>query len=154
MSFGKKGLTNYDPPPVAPVVEHGNEREQRVHRLMKVTIYHERFGSADGVIRDISSGGLGGRCNASLYPGDIIEIERAGLGQFEAEIRWVRNGHFGAQLTSDLRIDTKQIENIAFNGSGNWDRKVNKPLEHHVFTRFRPVQNAYRPGIATLRRDP
>ena len=89
----------------------------------------------------------------ACLPVTSIEIERDGLGRFEAEIRWVRNGHFGAQLTSDLRIDPKAVENLAFN-SGSWDQQVNKPLEHHVFTRFRPVTNAYRPGIAALRRDP
>lgn len=153
MTFGKRGLTDYGSPPATPMSEAGVEREQRVHRLMKVTLFHERFGSADGVIRDISSGGLGGRCNATLEPGDIIEIQRQGFGRFEAEVRWVRNGHFGAQLTSDLRIDTKTVETLAFNGK-NWDRDVNKPLENHVFTRFRPVQKAYRPGIGILRRDP
>lgn len=153
MSFGKKGLADYDPPPVTPVVERGEQREQRVHRLMKVTISHDRFGTVDGVIRDISSGGLGGRCSANLLAGDIVAIERDGLGRFEAEIRWVRNGHFGAQLTSDLRIDPQAVENLGFNSRG-WDQQANKPLEHHVFTRFRPVTNAYRPGIAALRRDP
>ena len=81
----------------------------------------------------------------------MIEIDRPGLGRFEAEVRWVRSGQFGAQLTSDLRIDTKAIENLAFNGS-NWDSEVNKPLENHVFTRFKPMKNTYRPSIS-LRRD-
>lgn len=152
MSFGKKGLTDSD----ASAAEAGSgnlpEREARVHRLMKVTVFHERFGSADAVIRDISSGGLGGRCNARLVPGDVIDIDRPGLGRFEAEVRWVRSGQFGAQLTSDMRIDTKAIENLAFNGT-NWDNQVNKPLENHVFTRFRPMQNTYRPSIAPNRRD-
>ncbi len=152
MTFGKKGLTDYSSPTARPDTESDVQRESRVHRLMKVTIFHERFGSADGVIRDISSGGLGGRCSAELIAGDVIEIDRAGLGRFEAEIRWVRKGHFGAQLTSDLRIDTKTVENLAFNGS-NWDSEVNRPLDHHVFTRFRPVQNSYRPGVSTSRRD-
>lgn len=61
MSFGKKGLTG----PTFDAAPQGDaslpQREPRVHRLMKVTLFHERFGSADGVIRDISSGGLGGR---------------------------------------------------------------------------------------------
>ncbi len=152
MAFGKKGLTDH----VDIAAPSGGEamptREARVHRLMKVTIFHERFGSADGVIRDISSGGLGGRCGAPLVAGDVIEIDRPGLGRFEAEVRWVRNGQFGAQLTSDLRIDTKQLENLSFN-SGNWDSKVNKPLENHVFTRFKPMQSTYRPTISLVRRD-
>lgn len=156
MSFGKKGLTTDISTAIlgssTPVSAPVPEREARVHRLMKVTIFHERFGSADGVIRDISSGGLGGRCSAPLHAGDVVEIDRPGLGRFEAEVRWVRNGQFGAQLTSDLRIDTKQLENLTFN-SGNWDGKVNKPLEHHVFTRFKPVSNAYRPSISMVRRD-
>jgi hypothetical protein len=152
MSFGKKGLPDSGLAATGSVGENANSREARVHRLMKVTIFHERFGSADGVIRDISSGGLGGRCNADLFIGDVVEIERPGLGRFEAEIRWVRSGQFGAQLTTDLRIDTKQVENLAFNGS-SWDTKVNKPLENHVFTRFRPMQSTYRPSIAMPRRD-
>lgn len=151
MSFGKRGLTGSDVPATPRVDENLPQREVRVHRLMKVTVFHERFGSADAVIRDISSGGLGGRCNAALIAGDVVEIDRPGLGRFEAEVRWVRSGQFGAQLTSDLRIDTKAIENLAFNGS-NWDSEVNKPLENHVFTRFKPMQNTYRPSIS-LRRD-
>lgn len=152
MSFGKKGLTGSDVPVTVKVTENVTSREARVHRLMKVTIFHERFGSADAVIRDISSGGLGGRCNAGLFDGDVIEIDRPGLGRFEAEVRWVRNGQFGAQLTSDMRIDTKAIESLAFNGS-NWDNQVNRPLENHVFTRFRPMKTTYRPAIAPTRRD-
>ena len=152
MSFGKKGLTDTAASVVHQSDENVPQREARVHRLMKVTIFHERFGSADAVIRDISSGGLGGRCNARLIEGDVIELDRPGLGRFEAEVRWVRSGQFGAQLTSDLRIDTKAIENLAFNGS-NWDSQVNKPLENHVFTRFRPMQNTYRPSITPTRRD-
>lgn len=152
MSFGKKGLTAFDAPATTKVDPDLPQREARVHRLMKVTVFHERFGSADAVIRDISSGGLGGRCQATLISGDVIEIDRPGLGRFEAEVRWVRAGQFGAQLTSDLKIDTKAVENLSFNGS-NWDTKVNKPLENHVFTRFKPVQNAYRPSITPIRRD-
>ncbi|MDM7956873.1 PilZ domain-containing protein [Blastomonas sp.] len=151
MSFGKKGLPETGVSQTDADAGAMPEREARVHRLMKVTIFHERFGSADAVIRDISSGGLGGRCTAMLTQGDVIDIDRPGLGRFEAEVRWVRNGQFGAQLTSDLRIDTKAIENLAFNGS-SWDSQVNKPLENHVFTRFRPMQNTYRPGISPSRR--
>lgn len=152
MSFGKKGLTDstFDAPLKGDAAMP--EREPRVHRLMKVTVFHERFGSADGVIRDISSGGIGGRCAAPLFPGDVIELDRPGLGRFEAEVRWVRNGQFGAQLTSDMRIDTQEVQNLAFNNS-NWDTKVNKPLENHVFTRFRPMQSTYRPTISLARRD-
>jgi hypothetical protein len=152
MSFGKKGLTESAVSATGDGAENMPEREARVHRLMKVTVFHERFGSADAVIRDISSGGLGGRCNAVLIAGDVIDIDRPGLGRFEAEVRWVRSGQFGAQLTSDMRIDTKEIENLAFNGS-NWDNQVNKPLENHVFTRFRPMKSTYRPGISPTRRD-
>lgn len=152
MAFGKKGLTHSAASATRQVDVDIPEREARVHRLMKVTVFHERFGSADAVIRDISSGGLGGRCTATLVEGDVIEIDRPGLGRFEAEVRWVRNGQFGAQLTSDLRIDTKAIENLAFNGS-NWDSQVNRPLENHVFTRFKPMQNTYRPSISPIRRD-
>ena len=152
MSFGKKGLTGSSFE--AAQTSHADlpQREPRVHRLMKVTVFHERFGSADGVIRDISSGGVGGRCAAPLQPGDVVEIDRPGLGRFEAEVRWVRNGQFGAQLTSDLRIDTKEVENLSFNNA-NWDSKVNKPLEHHVFTRFKPMTSTYRPTISLARRD-
>lgn len=152
MSFGKRGLTGQDAAPSNLVGKDAPERAPRVHRLMKVMVFHERFGSMDAVIRDISSGGLGGRCNAELLPGDVIEIERPGLGRFEAEVRWVRRGHFGAQLTSDMQIDTKVIEKIAFN-STSFDGSVNKPLENHVFTRFRPMQSTYRPSISMTRRD-
>lgn len=152
MSFGKKGLTGS----IGDMAQNGNaslpQREPRVHRLMKVTLFHERFGSADGVIRDISSGGLGGRCAAPLYPGDVVEIDRPGLGRFEAEIRWVRSGQFGAQLTSDLRIDTQEVQSLSFNHA-NWDTRVNKPLENHVFTRFKPMKSTYRPTISLARRD-
>lgn len=152
MSFGKKGLTGS----IGDRTQNGDailpQREARVHRLMKVTLFHERFGSADGVIRDISSGGLGGRCAAPLYPGDVVEIDRPGLGRFEAEIRWVRNGQFGAQLTSDLKIDTQEVQSLSFNNA-NWDTKVNKPLENHVFTRFKPMKSTYRPTISLARRD-
>lgn len=152
MSFGKRGLTGLGLPATDEVDGPVVQRETRVHRLMKVVIFHERFGSADGVIRDISSGGLGGRTNAPLEPGDVVEIDRPGFGRFEAEIRWVRKGQFGAQLTSDLRIDTATVQNLAFNGS-NWDSEVNKPLENHVFTRFRPMKSTYRPSISLTRRD-
>jgi len=152
MSFGRKGLTEptgfagQDSGAPMPV------REPRVHRLMKVTVFHRRFGSADGVIRDISSGGIGGRCAALLMQGDIVEIDRPGLGRFEAEVRWVRNGQFGARLTTDMRIDTKEVENLSFN-NGKWDSEVNKPLENHVFTRFKPMKSTYRPTISLARRD-
>lgn len=153
MSFGKKGLTGS----IGDLAQNGDaglpQREPRVHRLMKVTLFHERFGSADGVIRDISSGGLGGRCAAPLYPGDVVEIDRPGFGRFEAEIRWVRNGQFGAQLTTDLKIDTKQVESLSFNSSTTWETQVNKPLENHVFTRFKPMKSTYRPTISMPRRD-
>lgn len=152
MSFGKKGLTEFN----VDAALNGNailpQREERVHRLMKVTLFHERFGSVDAVVRDISSGGLGGRCAAPLAPGDVVEIDRPGFGRFQAEVRWVRNGQFGARLTSDLRIDTQEVQNLSFNNA-NWDTKVNKPLEHHVFTRFKPVKTAYRPPVSMLRRD-
>lgn len=152
MSFGRKGLT--ESPSLSAQADSVAVpmREPRVHRLMKVTLFHRRFGSADGVIRDISSGGIGGRCAAVLQPGDIVEIDRPGLGRFEAEIRWVRNGQFGARLTTDLRIDTKEVECLSFN-NGTWDSAVNKPLENHVFTRFKPMKSTYRPTISMPRRD-
>lgn len=153
MSFGKKGLTDFEPVPTIKRDGEHSCREPRVHRLMKVIIRHERFGSADAVIRDISTGGLGGRCNAPLYPGDVIDIDRPGLGQFEAEVRWVRGGHFGAQLTSDMQIDTKAVDSLSFSGT-NWDAQVHKPLENHVFTRFKPVKSTHRPFVAPHRRDP
>jgi hypothetical protein len=152
MSFGKKGLAQSGIAATGEVGGDRPEREPRVHRLMKVTVFHERFGSADAVIRDISTGGLGGRCNAELIPGDVIDIDRPGLGRFEAEVRWVRSGQFGAQLTADMKIDTKAIEGLGCNGS-NWDTQVNKPLENHVFTRFRPMKSTYRPSISMGRRD-
>ncbi len=152
MSFGRKGLIETPSLPVRESDAHMPVREPRVHRLMKVTVFHRRFGSVDGVIRDISSGGIGGRCAAVLQPGDVVEIDRPGLGRFEAEIRWVRNGQFGARLTTDLQIDTKEVENLSFN-NGKWDSEVNKPLEHHVFTRFKPVKTTYRPTISMPRRD-
>lgn len=152
MSFGKKGLISSGAPQTPQVDGTHAHREPRVHRLMKVTVFHERFGSADAVIRDISSGGLGGRCSAQLQPGDVIEIDKPGLGRFEAEVRWLRNGQFGAQLTSDLKIDTQALDNLGFSEK-SWDTQVNKPLEHHVFTRFRPMQSTYRPAISTPRRD-
>lgn len=152
MSFGKKGLTGSTVDATETGGSNLRQREPRVHRLMKVTLFHERFGSADGVIRDISSGGLGGRCAAPLEPGDVVEIDRPGLGRFEAEVRWVRNGHFGVQLTSDLRINTQEVQNLSFDNA-NWDNDVNKPLENHVFTRFKPMKSTYRPTISLARRD-
>jgi len=126
-------------------------RDPRHHRLMKVTIYHERFGRTEGLVRNFSRGGIGGKVEAELYPGDVIEIFREGLGRFEAEIRWVRGGHFGAALTGDVQFDITSLDNLSFDG-GNWDNSVVKPLTHHVFDRYRPSTSTYRPGFHTQRR--
>ncbi|WP_373488996.1 hypothetical protein [Blastomonas sp.] len=154
MAFGKKGVpTDINDVAAMPASSSADDpqRDPRMNRLMKVTVFHERFGSSDAVIRNISRGGLGGRCFAELRVGDVIDIAREGFGRFEAEIRWVRNGHFGAALTSDMTIDTDAVENLSFD-KGDWDGEVNKPLKNHVFTRFRPVRETYRPGVNSLRR--
>lgn len=150
MAFGAKRFGKI-PLPVRETPE-GPPREPRKHRLMKIVIHNDRFGSAEAIARNFSEHGLGGKTQVAVRPGDKIIVEHAHLGRLQAEIRWVDGDYFGAAIAGDDVVPTENLEHIAHD-RGDWEAKVIKPFDTgHVYTRYRPMISTYRPGFSNLPR--
>lgn len=139
-----------------PLPEHPAEasdfahREPRSHRLIKVRIVHDHHGRQDGFIRNLSASGIGGKTSMPLRAGDRIAIDRAELGRFEVEVRWVRAGCFGARLIGESALDRQAIERLQFDME-RW--KEPRCAGEADFVLFEPQRvSTWRPGLRTLPR--
>ncbi|MCF8708264.1 PilZ domain-containing protein [Rhizorhapis sp. SPR117] len=115
---------------------HEKTRELRTRRLLKAQIMSERLGSTSIVIRNISSGGLGAKCDDVLIKGEEVAVLLANIGAIDATVMWVRDGAFGLQFHE--KIDPENALAVST------ERAV-KPYE--VPSYFRPVITTYRPGF-------
>ncbi len=56
-------------------------------------------------LRDISSHGFRGECEANLKIGGFVMLEVNGIGQVEAKIMWRRNAEIGAEFARPIALD-------------------------------------------------
>ncbi|WOE74568.1 PilZ domain-containing protein [Alterisphingorhabdus coralli] len=129
-----------------------NQAEPRSSRLMRLRLDHPRFGLIDANIRNVSTHGMGGITDAKLSAGDTVQLCLHDRASVSAEVRWTRQERnrtaFGLRSEEPLDPASFAAKNDSATNARNWDDTVLKPLdEHHVYTRFRPVIAAKRPGF-------
>jgi hypothetical protein len=87
-------------------------------------------------VRNISSGGLGGRLDAPIDAWQTVEVRLPGVGAVPGRIAWVRQGQFGMQF--DRVIDPAK----ALVGSGQTQ------TNHTVLPAYQAGAGDYRrPGL-------
>src|SRR3546814_898936 len=68
--------------------EEAAVREPRTSRLLRGEISSSRFGTARIVVRNISAGGLGGKCDQVLLKGEKVAVLLNNIDPVEATIVW------------------------------------------------------------------
>lgn len=116
-------------------------RETRASRLLTAQIMSSRFGTARIVVRNISAGGLGGKCDELLFSGEDVAVLLNNIGAVDATIAWVDGHAFGLRFAE--RIDPSRA-------LAPQSERIVKPYE--VPSYFRPEVSTYRPGFRTGRK--
>src|SRR3546814_10228629 len=86
--------------------EEAAVREPRTSRLLRGEISSSRFGTARIVVRNISAGGLGGKCDQVLLKGEKVAVLLNNIDPVEATIVWSQGKTFGLQFNQ--KIDPSQ----------------------------------------------
>jgi hypothetical protein len=111
----------------------GRERAPRVHRFLSGALYSTRLGSVPIIIRDLARGGIGGRCDATLIPGEVITILIPHADALMATVIWAKGERFGAEFAEP--IDPETIRTKA------------SPAAYSAPHMFRPSISHRRPGF-------
>lgn len=112
-------------------------REPRTSRLLRGEISSSRFGTARIVVRNISAGGLGGKCDQVLLKGEKVAVLLNNIDPVEATIVWSQGKTFGLQFNQ--KIDPSQAV------APSIERKT---VTYEAPTHFRPSASTYRPGFS------
>ncbi|SOB87005.1 hypothetical protein SAMN06297144_2125 [Sphingomonas guangdongensis] len=81
-----------------------------VRRENRDEVHHRTRGqTADGgtiqlLLVNTSTGGFMARCDASLQPGDTIEVTLPRLGQRSAVVRWALGGRIGCEYGTAIPL--------------------------------------------------
>lgn len=121
----------------------GAPRQPRTSRLLTAQLMSPRIGSAKIVVRNISTGGLGGKCDQVLRQSEEVAVLLPNVGAVDATIVWVKDKAFGLQFHVGIDPGRALAERT--------ERAV-KPYE--VPTYFRPEISTYRPGFRQRRPGP
>lgn len=81
----------------------GRYREPRAGRLLACDMKLQDGSVVRVRVRNISSGGLGGRTDVPIDAWQRVEVRLPGVGAVAGRIAWVRQGQFGVQF--DHAID-------------------------------------------------
>lgn len=133
----EKGVENRPDAPMLPPGEGegGPPREARRSRLLACDMRLADGRVVKARIRNISSGGMGGRTDAAVEPWQRVEMNLPGIGTVAGRIAWVRQGQFGVEFTDP--IDPADV--TASPGAARSD--------HVVPHRFQPATDFRRPGL-------
>jgi hypothetical protein len=81
----------------------GQSREPRASRLLACDMQLQDGAVIKVRVRNISSGGLGGRSDVPIDAWQPVEVLLPGIGAVAGKVAWVRQGQFGIQF--DRPID-------------------------------------------------
>lgn len=81
----------------------GQSREPRTSRLLACDMQLQDGTVLKVRVRNISSGGLGGRSDVAIDAWQPVEVRLPGIGSVAGKVAWVRQGQFGVQF--DRAID-------------------------------------------------
>jgi len=110
-------------------------REQRRSRLLGCDIRLANGRVVKARVRNISSGGMGGRADVEIAPWQRVEVMLPGLGVVVGQVAWVRPPLFGVQF--DAPIDPGEV--AAATGLPQSD--------YVVPSRYQPSTDFRRPGL-------
>src|SRR3546814_17995994 len=82
--------------------EEAAVREPRTSRLLRGEISSSRFGTARIVVRNISAGGLGGKCDQVLLKGETVALLLNNIAPVEATIVWSQGKTFRLQFNQKI----------------------------------------------------
>ncbi|WP_157704837.1 PilZ domain-containing protein [Sphingobium herbicidovorans] len=74
----------------------------RAGRLLKAQMQHPRLGMVDILVRNISEGGMGGKCRHGLEPGEVVRIVLPNLPPADGLIVWRMGDGFGVRWNTPL----------------------------------------------------
>lgn len=114
----------------------GAERAPRTSRLISTQLYASRVGERKVVIRNLSVGGLGGKCDEPLLPGERVTVAIINIGMVEGTVAWADGKSFGMRF--DTAIDPARVT-LPQSGPA--------PDGYVVPDRFRPETSTRRPGF-------
>lgn len=84
-----------------------DERRSFRHPMAIVTRLRELGGrDVPVVLRDVSTIGFSGDCNAEIEAPTIIAIALPPVGEVRARVRWMREGMIGAEFLTRLPADS------------------------------------------------
>lgn len=113
------------------------EREPRTRRLLRAQLMSSRVGTARIVIHNLSSCGLGGKCDEVLYKGEEVAVLLVNVGAIDAIVMWVKNRAFGLQFRQTIDPESALAAPM---------ERIVKPYEVPAY--FRPEISTYRPGFS------
>lgn len=88
-----------------------DERRSFRHTMAIVSRLRELGGpDAPIVLRDLSTIGFSGDCNAALDAPTIVALSLPPIGEVRARVRWVREGMIGAEFLT--RLDEDSLERV------------------------------------------
>jgi hypothetical protein len=123
------------PVPTHAIGADGPLREPRRARLLACDIRLANGRVIKARVRNISSGGMGGRADTAIDPRQRVEIMLPGIGVIVGQIAWIRQPLFGVQF--DAPIDPGAVA-------------VAAALPHADFvvpSRYQPSTDFRRPGL-------
>jgi hypothetical protein len=111
----------------------------REGRLLKAHMQHPRLGLVDILVRNISEGGMGGKCLHAVEPGDLVRIVLPNIPPADGMIVWRVGDGFGIRLKTLLDpTGVRRTENSKPEVSG-----------YEVPYLFRPPLECRRPAVRT-----
>ena len=96
-----------------------------------------RVGTARIVIRNLSSCGLGGKCDEVLYKGEEVAVLLVNVGAIDAIVMWVKDRAFGLQFRETIDPESALAAPT---------ERIVKPYEVPAY--FRPEISTYRSGFS------
>jgi hypothetical protein len=111
----------------------------REGRLLKARMQHPRLGLVDFLVRNISDGGLGGKCLDAVEPGDLVRIVLPNIPLADGMIVWRVGDGFGMRLNTLLAPADVRRPGTCQPEAGGYE----------VPYLFRPPLECRRPGVRT-----
>lgn len=108
----------------------------RAGRLLKAQMQHPRLGVVDVLVRNISEGGMGGKCLHAVEPGELVRIVLPNLPPVDGLIVWRMGDGFGVRLNK-LVDPTGVVRPVAGTPRGGYE----------VPSLFRPPLECRRPAV-------
>jgi hypothetical protein len=115
----------------------GETREPRTSRLLACEMQLQDGAVIKVRVRNISSGGLGGRADGPIDSWQSVQVRLPGIGAVAGKVAWVRQDQFGVQfdtpidpakaLVAPSRPQTTHVVPPVYQAGGDYRRPGLKP---------------------------